>query len=612
MKLRAILLVTTLALLLSACPLSNLGQGGAQQPSQAGASATTLAVETDASRNQGMLVLGNGARVEIKSVSDDGTTVNCVDAAGIAPLSDDSNTKSLSKNSTAIIIGTRDDGNAGVWVYASGKMESVIDEDSGKLTSCLPDSNEQNGVFRGPFGWVYHVMGVSEDGKIIIGYAENKKGFHWGSLQIDAGTTIGVYWQVSRHHFRPFYMVSRAHIIGTLDQSKLSSSNKHIQRWINWSMKHLLDQLKFFLVNYMSSYLTMVDKNGVHFDSTANIYDVTGTDQDDQPAVATIDQKGNITITEQQQNQTPPSVYGAGSYFNGTTTVACIWVNGIKTDLPGDGNPAHASNAYSITVSNGTTYVAGSYFNGTTTIACYWVNGAKTDLPGDGTGTHPSAAYSINVSGGTIYTAGYFSDGTPDIIACYWAGTTKTNLPGGSGALAQSIFVSAGTVYAAGQYGLNSASSTACTWTGTTKTDLPGTNGAAAQSVFVSGGTVYASGEYNVNGTSTACYWTGTTKQDLSGTAASATSIFVSGGTVYAAGQYQASSAVVACFWTGTGRQDLMTSSSSAQSIFVSGSTVYTAGYYSNGSTTVASYWTGTSKTDLPGTSGQALSIVVQ
>jgi hypothetical protein len=611
MKLREILLVTAVALILSACPLSNMGQGGAQQPSQAGASATSLSVETDTSRNQGVLVEANGATVDIKSVTDDGTTVSCVDAVGIATLSEDSSTKSLSKGSNAIIIGMRNDGNAGVWAYASGKMQSVIDEDSGELTSRLPDSNEQNGVFRGPFGWVYHVMGISEDGKIIIGYAENKKGFHWGSFVIDPGTTIGVYWQVSRHHFRPFYMVSRAHIIATIDQSKLSSSNKHVQRWINWTMKHLLDQLKLFLINYLSSYLTMVDKNGVHFDSANNIYDITGTDQDDQPAVATIDQKGNITITEQQQNQTPPSVYVAGSYSSGNTTVAAIWVNGTKTDLPGDGNSAHASNAYSIAVSGGNVYVAGSYFNGTTTIACYWVNGKKTDLPGDGTGTHPSTAYSITVSGGTIYTAGYYSNGST-LIAAYWTGTTKTDLPGIDGAIASSIFVFNGVVYTAGQYGVFDNSATAAYWQGTTKTDLPGTNGAAAQSVFVSNGTVYTSGEYNVNSSSVPCYWTGTTKQDLPGTAGSANSIYVSGGTIYTAGQYQASSAVVASLWTGTTKQDLMTTGSSAQSIFVSGSTIYTAGYYANGTTTVASYWTGTAKTDLPGTSGQAMSIVAQ
>src|SRR5208337_1485805 len=68
------------------------------------------------------------------------------------------------------------------------------------------------------------------------------------------------------------------------------------------------DQLKLFLLGYLNSYLIMVDKNGVNFDSTKNLYLVTGTDQDDEPAVATIDQMGNITIapvTQQGANVVP-------------------------------------------------------------------------------------------------------------------------------------------------------------------------------------------------------------------------------------------------------------------------------------------------------------------
>ena len=137
----------------------------------------------------------------------------------------------------------------------SKKIESVIDEDSGKLTSILPECAEKNDIFRGRFGWVYHVMGVSEDAKVIIGYAENRKGFSFGKLQIDKGTTIGVYWRVSPHPSRPFFMVSRAHIIGTFDLSKVKVSNKRIQRFIDWALQHALDQLKLFLLDYLSSYL---------------------------------------------------------------------------------------------------------------------------------------------------------------------------------------------------------------------------------------------------------------------------------------------------------------------------------------------------------------------
>ena len=552
MKQRPIVFLAPIVLFLAACPLMNMSQSS-PQPSAAGSTnAAVLTIVTDTTRNQGVLVTGSGAKVDITSVSDDGTVVNCVDASSIAPVSDGSSgssARSLSLlNSVAIIVGTRSDGNPGAWVYSSNKINSVIDEDSGQATSRLPETSEQNGVFKGQFGWVYHVMGVSEDGKVIIGYAINARGISLGKLQIDPGTTVGVYWKLSRHPVRPLFMVSEAHIIGTLDLSKVP--NTPHRGVISFLLKHVLDQLKLFFINYLSSYLVMVDKNGIHFDATNNVYLVTGTDQDDVPATATIDQKGNITIAENPVSQAP-NVYAAGYY--GTPTVACYWVNGTKTDLPGDGNPAHASSANSMYVSGSNIYVAGSYFNGTTTVACYWVNGTKTDLPGDGTGTNPATAYSIFVSGGTIYTAGYYNNaGT--LTACYWTGTTKTDLPGTNGAIADAIFVSGTTVYTAGQYEFL-GTPIACYWMGTTKTDLPGTNSANAQSIFVSGTTVYTAGEYNQFGTSVACYWTGTTKQDLPGTAGSALSIFVSAGTIYTAGQNNPGTGLVACYWTGA-KQD--------------------------------------------------------
>ena len=97
----------------------------------------------------------------------------------------------------SIIIGTRADGNPGAWGFSGGKILAVIDEDTGAATSSLPQTDDHDGTFRGQFGWTYRVMGVSEDGKIIIGYAENKKGFSRGRFTIDPGTTVGIYWKAS-------------------------------------------------------------------------------------------------------------------------------------------------------------------------------------------------------------------------------------------------------------------------------------------------------------------------------------------------------------------------------------------------------------------------------
>ncbi|MGD0724424.1 MAG: hypothetical protein ABSB63_02565 [Spirochaetia bacterium] len=567
------IVLVPLALIFIACSLPNMSQAPTPGASTSTA-AKTLTVGTDTTRNQGVLVTEDSAQLDIKSMTDDGTVVNCVDALGIAPVTDGANARTVSGSGHAIIIGTRNDGMPGAWVYSSKKIESVIDEDSGKLTSVLPECAEKNDTFRGRFGWVYHVMGVSEDAKVIIGYAENRKGFSFGKLQIDKGTTIGVYWRVSPHPSRPFFMVSRAHIIGTFDLSKVKVSNKRIQRFIDWALQHALDQLKLFLLDYLSSYLTMVEKNGVHFDSANNVYLVSGTDQDDNPAVATIDQSGGITIAASNASA-PPNIYAAGFYstrtVSGTTSIAAYWLNGVKTDLPGDGNASDSAVANSVFVSGSTVYAAGYYFNGTTNVACYWTGTTKTDLPGDGTGVNQASASSIFVSGGTVYTAGFYNNGTTS-IACYWTGTSKQDLPGTGGANANSIYFSGGTIYTAGQYNTaynTATTSTACYWTGTSKQDLPGTNGANASSLFVSGGTIYTAGQYNAATASIASYWTGTVKTDLPGAGANASSIYVSGGTVYTAGYYASSGTTVACYWTGTTKTDLPGAGAQANSVFV-------------------------------------------
>jgi hypothetical protein len=307
-------------------------------------------------------VTQNGTRLDISAVEDDGTTAKCTQAAALASFQG-----SGTGSGDVLIIGTRGDGQPGAWTYSAGKVQSVIDEDSGKLTSMLPPSNERDGTFKGRFGWTYQVMGISEDGKIIIGYALNKNGFSWGKFTIDPGTTIGVYWRVSRHPFRPFFLASRAQIIGTLDLSKLPGAGKGRHHWTNMILRRLLGDFKWFLLDYLSSYLIMVDKNGVHFDSTNNDYLVSGTDQDDDPAIATIDLKGNITITPQTTagaTITTVAGTGTGGYAgdNGPATSANLnHPTGVAVDQSGNLYIADSTNARIREVAGGTiTTVAGN------------------------------------------------------------------------------------------------------------------------------------------------------------------------------------------------------------------------------------------------------------
>lgn len=345
----AFILLAPLVFLFVSCPMptgdSSQPQKAPQQPPQPAPSTPskpTLTLATDTSRDQAVLVTQSGTRIDISATIDDGTTVSASNAESVAIVSQGSgSSQSASSGDQAVIIGTRKDGNPGVWAYSGGKIQAVIDEDSGVLTCALPQTGEHDGTFKGQFGWVYHVMGISEDGKMIIGYAENKKGFSHGKFQIDPGTTIGVYWRVSRHPARPYFLASHAHIIGIFDLSQFHGGKGH-HRWGGWVMEHILDHLKWFLLDYLTSYLVMVDKDGVHFDSANNDYLVSGTDQDNDPAVAAIDQKGNITITAQPTSTaTITTVAGTGTGgYNGdniSATSAQLW-NPVGLAFDSSGN----------------------------------------------------------------------------------------------------------------------------------------------------------------------------------------------------------------------------------------------------------------------------------
>ena len=266
-----LILIAPIILALFGCPVPNLSQVAAPATPQGSSTSTTasetILVTTDAARNQGVLVSSGGTRTDIKAVADDGTTVSCADALTIAVMNDGTSTKGSSGNRDSIVIGTRADGNPGAWGFSGGKIRPVIDEDTGAATSSLPQTDDHDGTFRGQFGWTYHVMGVSEDGKIMIGYAENKKGFSRGRFtNRPQGTTVGVYWKASHHPRRPFLMVSRAHIIGTFDTSHMQSVDKHVRHWIDWVKKHVL-RSRWFLLDFLTDYLIMVQgRSPLRFD----------------------------------------------------------------------------------------------------------------------------------------------------------------------------------------------------------------------------------------------------------------------------------------------------------------------------------------------------------
>jgi len=622
MKQRFILVILApLVLFFVSCPVPSGVPSGAspvsQDSPQGSSGGSSLTLELDASRGQAVLAMKSGARIDISGVGDDGSVVACVEGMGLATVDQETGRKSLSGSGTTLIVGTRSDGMPGIWELSGGRVKTVIDEESGSLTSLLPASSEHDGTFKGQFGWVYHVMGISEDGKIIIGYAENKKGFSRGNFHIDAGTTIGVYWRVSRHPARHFFLVSRARIIGTFDLSKLHGSGEEDRHGKSWMTRNMLDHLKWFLLDYLTSYLIMVDLNGVHHDSANDVYLVTGTDQDKNPAVATIDLKGNITITASAQ--TVSAVYVAGYYNAGSNDVAAYW----KNDASGVQGlySSSAARALGVAVSGTDVYAAGYYTNSKGNFAaCYWKNGVLVDLYSDTSGSSSARANAIAVSGTDVYAAGWVGPvGAPR--ACYWKNGVRTDLYLADNSEGLGVAVSGTDVYVAGYY-TSGGLDVSCWWKNGSagKVDLYGTSYSRAAAIAVSGADVYASGYY-LSGTALACYWKNNAagRVDLSTANSNAASIVVSGTDVYVAGYYRNSiNNYAACWWKNgaAGRVDLYSdtvTSNQAQGlgICVDGAVVYVAGQVNQGMPG-ACYWKEGVRTDLySGGTSVAYSITV-
>lgn len=315
-----------LALIFGACSLSNLpapSAGGSPAASGSTSSTTSLSVLTETSRNQGVLVTPGGQRIDIRATTSGGTSVDCTAPMAVVQLSSDSNSRNMGGGLSAIIVGETSNHRPGAWIYSSDKFEAPENQQTGAATPYLGESNDYHGFFRGIFGWTYHIQGVANTstsvtgtGKlaaIIVGYAENKKGIDFGKFKVAPGTQIGVYWFVYTwpsdrgHKFGhgPRYIISPAQIIGT----PVPSGNKGYEKDHRFGPVHssgsIFGLLRLSLLGTYTSYLTFVDKDGVSFDPDNNTFAVTGTDQDGNPATATIATDGTITIAS---NQSPPPI----------------------------------------------------------------------------------------------------------------------------------------------------------------------------------------------------------------------------------------------------------------------------------------------------------------
>jgi hypothetical protein len=229
-------------------------------------------------------------------------------------------------------------------------------------------------------------------------------------------------------------------------------------------------------------------------------------------------------------------VYSVGNEYDGKTTNATIWKNGIATIL---GNKVKSSYASAIFVSGKDVYVCGNQLDakGDYT-AVIWKNGISSVIDASG------ELYTIFVSGSDVYVSGSTGNSSNWGLSVFKNG--KLLYFDKDGGYPTGMFVSGNDVYVSG-YGNNNGSQAKLWKNGVvTILDQVKTGSISANDVFVSGKDVYVVGEkqlttYNFDYKfypSVAILWKNGIATNLTNgnTRANATSVFVSGSDVYVCG----------------------------------------------------------------------------
>jgi hypothetical protein len=343
-----------------------------------------LSVITVAGRNQAVFVNERGVQTDIVDTEPDGTVVACIQASSLVDTRGVPGFGAVK----ALITGTGSDGGAGVWaVYSNDTIHPVFSEGARGATSRLPESDDHDMDFHKGQGWKYSVTATSADGKMIVGNATNDKGFSRGPYSVAPGTTVGVYWRVSYVKDGPNLSVARARVIGVIDPSKLPHPQGHGSRFSRDSTRtRMLASLQLFFLGYYSAYLVMADS--VSFDQTKNLYVVSGTDQDDVAANATIDAKNLIAIAE-AATSAPNLAVSSVMVPGAPVTKTAAWALGAT--VTNSGSAASASSTLTYQISTTSTLDTSATTIGTSTIPAVPAGQSYTDTF--------STTYSIPQSG---------------------------------------------------------------------------------------------------------------------------------------------------------------------------------------------------------------------
>jgi len=280
-------------------------------------SASDEYVFNDSSRGMAVYVDESGIETLIQSEEESGNIL-CSEFIDFIPLNkSESTARSVDQSSDyakALVLGKRSDGFPGLWiVFRSGRVTPVINSDNIKTSELLNIVEFRQPLSR-YFGWTYEALEMikSEDGSeiIITGYAENEAGINSWFYSLDPGTTIGVYWAVTKDE-EGLYHISRAKVIGLKDRFWWQNFRQNIDKSDYRSRYRWMWALRMFFSGWFDKYITMPD--GLDFGKADGEYKIDGTDQEGDDAFAIVTARKVLSVEKEPdtgENQAPYTVVG--------------------------------------------------------------------------------------------------------------------------------------------------------------------------------------------------------------------------------------------------------------------------------------------------------------
>ncbi|MBB6482402.1 Ig domain-containing protein [Spirochaeta isovalerica] len=327
MRSKKVFFLTVLTVVFFSCSNSFLPIGSDDQLGIDGSLASTEPeIIVDSDRNVAVFRGSDGVSIDIESDDEElDKTVKCVTPLQsiIFPENQVSRNASSQRSLKSIVIGKSDDGETGIWlVFNDGTVRNPINEETGKRTSRFRGVSQEDGEgflgndIRAFLGWTYHPEIISEDGKIIGGYAYNESGFDKHRIFIAPGSQAGLYWRLHERSDGS-YILTRPNVIGVKEIGE-----DLLSRFL-W---RILSRLKLLFLDSLDNYLINVTE--ITSGDVEGTYEINGSDKDNQQSKALVN-LWNVLSIETVNNQTGNNPYN----IIGPEEVTVIFDYGEETPI---------------------------------------------------------------------------------------------------------------------------------------------------------------------------------------------------------------------------------------------------------------------------------------